>query len=354
MSCNSWAISNYLLEQGSELPSSKDMYGLLGARWKAGDESIRQMMIFLRHDGLDDSIRAWILGSFSGDVDAFDRIRRQIWSDDEFFSEAFREMRFHLAWEVATSSAENTSMPAILCHILSPSGIIQQEHIYPESPDYPVMDMLAYVFGASVWQEPGALDCLAIVVGEILTLLREKWYQSISNSAGDYSTKSSSPLLKLLRPSFYALCSDACANQRRKRTLQSRLSHCEKALNFWLEALKSAGFNLLEYGKWETENSENGSLNEKFRVHVDSWNDDHENGIMTIQLLWLQYGQELSDWKLVWSEPTDELAGDFWRLLEPAYLVSLPGAWEPADIRIAPPPPDPWTSLSFCRGDLKE
>lgn len=50
------------------------------------------------------------------------------------------------------------------------------------------------------------------------------------------------------------------------------------------------------------------------------------NGRMEIRLIALTSGSKVDDWKLWWSEPTDELVGDFWRDVDPEPLC-VPGSW---------------------------
>jgi hypothetical protein len=82
------------------------------------------------------------------------------------------------------------------------------------------------------------------------------------------------------------------------------ISVAEAALQTWLEVLHECGVPLAWYGEKEAK-----------KVSRDN---PHINSI--------EYGPEVRDWKIWWSEPTDRFVGDFWRLVEPKPSV-MPGSW---------------------------
>lgn len=101
---------------------------------------------------------------------------------------------------------------------------------------------------------------------------------------------------------------------------------CDKAIETWLRMMKSCGLDLEQFGqrtKYEL------SADEQLR-NLDIGHafigDVHQNQVMEIRLIDVEYGEQASDWKLWWSEPTDGLAGEFWEQIEPEPL-HIPGAW---------------------------
>ncbi|OTA87357.1 hypothetical protein M434DRAFT_35401 [Hypoxylon sp. CO27-5] len=90
-------------------------------------------------------------------------------------------------------------------------------------------------------------------------------------------------------------------------------------LTVWLEALKQAGVDLNAYGRCEREIF---AYNEFIHYFGRVFHDCD----LSSYLVDFSYGPEPDDWKLYWREPSDEFAGDFWKLIEDPPL-HIPGSW---------------------------
>jgi hypothetical protein len=106
-------------------------------------------------------------------------------------------------------------------------------------------------------------------------------------------------------------------------------------LNNWLVDLESCELDLSSYGKEEWEHHllypvEFDIVLETARPHPK------------VRLINFSYGRRPEDWIFWFSEPTDEFAGDFWRMIENAPtessakelddpILSTPGAWNSDD-----------------------
>lgn len=115
--------------------------------------------------------------------------------------------------------------------------------------------------------------------------------------------------------------------------------HCSKSrlidalsqfLRLWLSNLASLGICLQQYGKEERRLQDEGLVRKDF--HRIVWNLPISNihlddSFGTLRLIGLTSSVSADEWKLWWSEPTDEFAGDFWRCCE-RKPTRIPGAWD--------------------------
>ena len=313
---SSWAVGNYLLECGSE---PQDILIYSGNIWQADNESIIEMLSFLEKEGVDDEARLALLGCFKGDVGTFNRIRRRIWSDEEFFHDTFHYSRLSLASDIVDLE-QGIHGPSIFCHILSPCGEIRRQELCFESLPYYITKTLARALGTSFWEAPESHDSWATVTSNIIRLLGEDW-----NQIG--GVKRVALLGDLLQP-LLDWCPINSIAYERKYKLRNRLLHCQRVLKSWLTVMASAGVDLLQYGEWEECYHQTFSAMWKrtFLV-INGCFEQCENNEMKITLLGIHYGEHVDSWKLIWSEPTDELVGHFWRAVEADVPVSIPGAW---------------------------
>lgn len=102
----------------------------------------------------------------------------------------------------------------------------------------------------------------------------------------------------------------------------------------WFQVLKDAGIDLQKYGGRETELFQSEFYERSFPIYSVAdgdevyWDDFLRCDVV---LIGFQCGQEVSDWKLWWSEHTDAYAGDFWGSIESSVDSidqRIPGAWE--------------------------
>lgn len=99
----------------------------------------------------------------------------------------------------------------------------------------------------------------------------------------------------------------------------------------WLNILQDCGVDLNEYGKERKRCMDEEGSKRDFEIYRD-WvfevlDCEADNALLEVRLINFTYGNEPEDWKLWWSEPTDELVGDFWRQMEPEPL-RIPGGWD--------------------------
>ncbi|KAF2967483.1 hypothetical protein GQX73_g6095 [Xylaria multiplex] len=94
-------------------------------------------------------------------------------------------------------------------------------------------------------------------------------------------------------------------------------------------ALLQAGFDLQQYGIREKQQLQSEDPQD-FYV-FEGYADDNFQRYKEIRLIAFTYGSEVEDWKLWWSEPTDEFVGDFWRQIDPEPL-HIPGSWIDDDV----------------------
>lgn len=97
--------------------------------------------------------------------------------------------------------------------------------------------------------------------------------------------------------------------------MAKRIRVAEKALETWLEVLQESGVSLDEYGKVAAR-----LVAEEFiyrRWDGPEW---------VLEVIMVDYGPEVHDWKIWWSEASDHFAGEFWEMVEPKPSL-MPGSW---------------------------
>ncbi|KAJ3495467.1 hypothetical protein NLG97_g3376 [Lecanicillium saksenae] len=113
-----------------------------------------------------------------------------------------------------------------------------------------------------------------------------------------------------------------CPDCEGGRTLSPWRRETERALRYWLQDLRDSGIDLIEYGRGEkrifTETEWIRSLRFCFTIGELS----HEG----CKLADFSYGPEPKDWKFEWELERDEIAGEFWEMIEDP-TRSMVGAW---------------------------
>ena len=122
----------------------------------------------------------------------------------------------------------------------------------------------------------------------------------------------------------------------------ARFTVLQDTVRVWLEALELAGVDLASYGLSERQALINDDVRREFCLNPASavlWDDwrvekprwhSLSNQNLTIRLIDIQYGPSPQDWKLWWTEPTDELVGEFWHRIE-WQMPRIPGGWIEGD-----------------------
>jgi hypothetical protein len=107
------------------------------------------------------------------------------------------------------------------------------------------------------------------------------------------------------------------------------ISALSRFQELWLSSLTGLGVCLLSYGKEEMRLLDQGFVEKDFyrfaRGRRPKYELDDSHGVL--RLISLEPNASVDQWKLWWSEPTDEFAGDFWRMHEKK-TIRMPGAWD--------------------------
>ncbi|KAJ3564621.1 hypothetical protein NPX13_g7779 [Xylaria arbuscula] len=323
MGLQSWNTSNYLLDCGSEQQVLFPCYNRPGIRTRTSEEFEK----VLKNGTLRDDVRLYIFPRFGPLSQDISTLRRMAWSDQEYFSSDFRDCRHKIACESTYSIGIR---PDFFRHVLSKSGYLKHGDIdfnWPRTGEVGLWHGLARGVGHTGW----TAQCWSGVTSEILQLAScfedlcaVRW---IHHPWGPLSYVT--PFLCLFMTSFWAFpTEESRVENLRKRKIHARLDACDEVMKLWLSSVRRAGFDLREYGTREKQQaSVEGGNSRNFNIFRDISADDRTtNGRMEIRLISFTYGREVVDWKLWWSEPTDELVGDFWRDMDPEPLF-LPGSW---------------------------
>ncbi|RGP71481.1 hypothetical protein FSPOR_3328 [Fusarium sporotrichioides] len=124
----------------------------------------------------------------------------------------------------------------------------------------------------------------------------------------------------------------------------------QKTLHQWLEDLKMAGVDLVQYGLRERDFFRDHVLRGAFdsnaivssrvlireamakgsydtNVTQSVRENGSENHWIPIRLIDLKVGQDIADWEIVWAPEFEYMACEFWRLFEEEENAMIPGAW---------------------------
>jgi hypothetical protein len=99
------------------------------------------------------------------------------------------------------------------------------------------------------------------------------------------------------------------------------------ALLAWLRTLKDFGVDLEAYGRkessiWSREDAE--WPGREIRLSEDHFDSRRR---LCLHLIGFEFGSNPEDWKFWFSDPTDQLVGDFWDMVEHPER-SMPGGWD--------------------------
>ncbi|KAF7534521.1 hypothetical protein G7054_g6189 [Neopestalotiopsis clavispora] len=337
----SWKSCNYFLDTNPQQLNhiTLDCFGQ-----EQNEESGRQLEIFLKRDELPDPFPFVEFINFVGDGASFDRLRKQLWADEEFYGESFITSRSEIASELACFSDEFPSTHKFFRNAISPEGRLRSQDIFTgHFPTWKgnikptLLHALAAAISAITWRvlkDANHKQSLAYLNGTsqnskpfIETAMRDDWALVVSEVVPIWND------LHCLVPGENGFDDRTALYWDRSRS--TRFLLIEPGLRLWLNILRNAGVDLKEYGKKEAGLFISQSVSEKpvtmydvtfgdrlSRIHGgDAWGAKFE-----VNLIGFQYGAEVDDWKLWWSEPSDVFAGDFWKLVESPYQP-VPGAW---------------------------
>lgn len=105
----------------------------------------------------------------------------------------------------------------------------------------------------------------------------------------------------------------------------------DSTIQFWVSELQLAGVDLAEYGAKEKSLHMSGVIDLELSIYVGLENsgpayDPDLGEYLLFRILSLKFGPRPEEWKLWVSNPVDELAWEFWELVERGEQV-MPGTW---------------------------
>ncbi|KAF2995137.1 hypothetical protein E8E14_002489 [Neopestalotiopsis sp. 37M] len=348
-----WRICNYLLSSSRDI-QRKPLLWVMWHRRAQDEETLHQLQTLLKKDCLKLHVRFQLFCNFDGDAASFNLTRRQIWPDDQFYSDSFRNHRIQFAWFLALSST--TLAPTFFRYALSPNGILRAQDIYTGRLhlgycDDTLLHAFALGIGSAAWLDRETSKQWALVASEMLPHVRN--YHELGPAVR--WDKLRTPLFASLSISLLPWPSSEARNRSGTMSLSRRLHHMEIGMKAWLQVLKDGGVDLQKYGQRETELFNMELYGRNFPLYnVDSDGDEvcWDNYLrLDLVLIGFQYGKEVDDWKLWWTEHTDAYAGDFWKSIESSaqsFEQRVPGAWIDGQESVFDQTPETTVESCFC------
>lgn len=132
---------------------------------------------------------------------------------------------------------------------------------------------------------------------------------------------------------FFSSHAPHVRDSSRKGRYDRQLSEMRTRAQDWAGLLDELGFNLCQYGFRENQLlKESGQLGTRWESHIsDNLSQNSFEWIVLStatepKLLELRYGPRPEDWNLIWDMDIEELACDFWEMIDEMPLP-MPGAW---------------------------
>lgn len=311
---SAWSICNYLCLEDFDIMTMH-----FTRATPETEESLYQLIQFLRHDELDNAIRVNILSIASPSIQSLISMRRCLWSDDEFYAEANRFERVELA--ISMIFCEYNDMDQfceILRVILSRNGFLSSRDVVGDTSLgrtqlWSLLSHLsALIAHCELWEHNHRLPGLKALVADIIPIAKH------SHEADTLQDGMRQSLDDTLLSFMFFIGNFQIAGQT------APFTSAEVALQTWLEILEAAGVDLQRYGDREVP-----AVNSRLRKHAIFNHRGRKRATVPNRpayLCCLQYGPTPADWKLWWTEPSDEFVGEFWATIE--YEVPrLPGSW---------------------------
>lgn len=285
------------------------------------EERLFQLTRFLQHDGLSEATRLCILSFASLSPWSFANIRRSIWPDDEFYAEANRYSRMQLAIDMIYHDfyQDLHSTSQVVRLNLSRNGLLSFEDVVDasflgRSLCWSLLSILATRMAqCKLNMDIVRLSTFKALVTDILPFAKHSHEIDALQNRGCSS-------LNMKLKSLLAFIGGASFPSRPSSA--TRLA--EVALETWLEILEAAAVDLERYGEVEVP-----ALTAELRQQELSTQGGHKSlgsSATMPRLCCMQHGPRPADWRLWWTEPTDEFVGDFWRAIE-FEVPRLPGSW---------------------------
>lgn len=335
MRIGAWQVSSYLLDYGAEYDEDF-IYGFLAI---TSVEDKPSFETFLMHNELSDDVRLALLASCCGSLGYFTEVISRVWPANDFYDGALEDERFNLALEALENIQFTLPSPssAICQHLCASLSLTEAG----TSTTTKILASVAGALGQLVWCDPDfASEWLSVLLDIALRVNKAFMMPAQQSFESESYYLRWFPLFSGTKPFTNLFLVSMAANPHREQFLKparpghkikDRLANCERAAHMWLTILQECGIDLVEYGKQEKQWLDNKESGCDFRIFRDVWWDDrHEtpNGQFEVRLISFKYGSSPGDWKLWWSEPTDELVGDFWREMElEERSLYIPGSW---------------------------
>lgn len=338
MAFNAWKTSNYLLNYGAWHDSD---YAFRIQPLRPGSEKQKAYLEeFLKRDELSDRARVDCLATHCADLDSFTDLVSRIWPHNEFYTPSLETQRLDLAMVLVSSASDTlgpgSPSPAVFQHLCGSISFAQEGN----STTTYILSHLTIGLGHAAWQTPDVASQWYRAILDAAIRLDKAFLMPEQQPPGTKSFgfefiklfRTGNPFANMFLTSMAACPGNNHApNRARKHKIASRLVNCERAVQTWLDILKECDIDLLEYGRQERQRLKGQQNGYDFRIFRDVWYEtpsvSTRNGLFEVRLMGFEYGRQPGDWKLWWSEPTDELVGDFWREMDPEPL-RIPGSWD--------------------------
>ncbi|KAI0438017.1 hypothetical protein F4803DRAFT_555475 [Xylaria telfairii] len=292
-----------------------------------GRERVEELRDLLQNDDLWDDVRLFMFSTTIWSGEEMSSLRRTLCPDGEYFSSDFRHRRHELA-------CQGTYIHSYQCQnwfrlLLSRSRRLKSGDVDFNWSNHVGLGILHGIAGAVARTAGTAEQGWCAVASEVLQIVER--HDELSRV--HYPDRPESKIT--YRSPFQNLLMNSCiwmySAPGKEFKIQTALNVCDKNMKVWLKLVQQAGFDLKEYGTQEKRQLASGKGGDP-QEHTVYGRDRASGGgviygwTMKIRLIAFTYGSEVDDWKLWWSEPTDELVGDFWRYIDPEPLC-IPGSW---------------------------
>lgn len=300
--------------------------------WEGDQRLLAYQQLITKADE-NDALLLSLLGHWKGSPLSLTNLRRSLWSDEEYYSEAFLKKRMQITTCLVlygpVYGKQSTEIITTARFALEQSGSWTKTPLdtsFSTNHGETLFHGLAGVIGLLGDQQPVEewLRLITEVVGQSTSLVH--LCQASARSRGpDLET----PLLRLIQRSFDPKWPFCCQMEDRGSVLK-RIQRCERTISTWLDSLRAAGVDLVKYGQEERQRRLNEfGIRREFGLEPSCHDENGHNWWGYVRLIKFDFGECPSQWKFWWSEMTDKFAGDFWHMIEEQAISSLkvPGAW---------------------------
>ncbi|KAK7963451.1 hypothetical protein PG988_010425 [Apiospora saccharicola] len=320
-----WQICNFLA--GYDVPISKFFYYY--TPWFEREKQLQyiQSVASCYADGV--MFFCLLFQQYEGPIARFDSIRRFVWPDFEFYDVSFFGKRLLLASAFAVQVVP--SRWDIVRALLSRSGEIYLPQIGPPLRDYStpsntihrLRGLLATLSIQSLWntRDIEANSWAQLMEDLLRYIVEDLCFTTPGDEPSSTANSSRSVHSCLFEISVLALTSKEEGPVMYTRFTEGRAeADVGSIFRQYLAILNRCGVDIGEYGKF---------VESKLmiqRPHFISVYSIRERDNVFVEVKGVRTGATPNDWEIWFGERTDEYAGEFWHLVDPAPLY-VPGAW---------------------------